>query len=41
MAFPTHVFWDTSFFYACLDPKDANHSRTRALKAKDDFLFSV
>lgn len=34
MAFPTHVFCDTSFFYACLDPKDANHARARALIAE-------
>ena len=25
------VFCDTSFFYACLDPRDINHQRARAL----------
>jgi len=27
MALPGRVFCDTSFFYACLDPKDVNHDR--------------
>ena len=31
MAFPPHVFCDTSFFYACLDPKNVNHARARVL----------
>lgn len=31
MALPHLVFCDTSFFYACLDPNDANHARARAL----------
>lgn len=31
MPFPKLVFCDTSFFYACLDPKDANHATARAL----------
>lgn len=31
MPFPKLVFCDTSFFYACLDPKDANHACARAL----------
>jgi predicted nucleic acid-binding protein len=31
MALPALVFCDTSFFYACLDPKDTNHARARAL----------
>ena len=31
MPFPKLLFCDTSFFYACLDPKDANHARARAL----------
>jgi predicted nucleic acid-binding protein len=31
MAVPARVFCDTSFFYACLDPKDANHAKARAL----------
>lgn len=28
---PALVFCDTSFFYACLDPKDTNHARAQAL----------
>ena len=31
MAFPERVFCDTSFFYACLDSKDANHARAGVL----------
>ena len=31
MRLPPRVFCDTSFFYACLDPTDANHDRARAL----------
>jgi predicted nucleic acid-binding protein len=31
MTLPALVFCDTSFFYACLDPKDANHARARLL----------
>ncbi|MGE3152321.1 MAG: type II toxin-antitoxin system VapC family toxin [Nitrospiraceae bacterium] len=31
MPVPKLVFCDTSFFYACLDPKDANHRRARTL----------
>ncbi|GIW54962.1 MAG: hypothetical protein KatS3mg082_1366 [Nitrospiraceae bacterium] len=31
MALPPEAFCDTSFFYACLDPKDVNHARARAL----------
>jgi predicted nucleic acid-binding protein len=31
MTFPAVAFCDTSFFYACLDPKDANHGRARIL----------
>jgi predicted nucleic acid-binding protein len=31
MALPTLIFCDTSFFYACLDPKDTNHARAREL----------
>ena len=27
--FPPRLFCDTSFFYACLDPNDANHERAR------------
>ena len=34
MVFPPHVFCDTSFFYACLDAKDANHARARVLVAE-------
>lgn len=31
MTFPALAFCDTSFFYACLDPKDANHRGARIL----------
>jgi predicted nucleic acid-binding protein len=31
MTIPALAFCDTSFFYACLDPKDANHTRARIL----------
>jgi uncharacterized protein len=31
MAFPPLVFCDTSYFYACLDPRDRNHARARTL----------
>lgn len=31
MALPNLVFCDTSFFYACLDPKDTNHAKAQAL----------
>lgn len=31
MALPSLVFCDTSFFYACLDPRDTNHTRAQAL----------
>ena len=31
MALPSRLFCDTSFFYACLDPADANHEAARAL----------
>ncbi|TKB66655.1 MAG: type II toxin-antitoxin system VapC family toxin [Nitrospira sp.] len=31
MALPNLVFCDTSFFYACLDPRDTNHARAQAL----------
>ena len=31
MPVPKLVFCDTSFFYACLDPKDTNHRRARTL----------
>lgn len=34
MTFPAHVFCDTSFFYACLDPTDWNHARARSLAAE-------
>lgn len=33
MALPPEAFCDTSFFYACLDPRDVNHGRARALVA--------
>jgi len=28
---PARLFCDTSFFYACLDPNDANHGRAQEL----------
>ena len=31
MAVPPKLFCDTSFFYACLDPADANHGRAREI----------
>ncbi len=31
MALPSRLFCDTSFFYACLDPRDENHPRAGAL----------
>ena len=31
MAIPPHLFCDTSFFYAALDPADAHHERARTL----------
>jgi len=31
---PARVFCDTSFFYACLDPKDVNHGHAQALIAE-------
>ncbi|TKB80691.1 MAG: PIN domain-containing protein [Nitrospira sp.] len=34
MALPALVFCDTTFFYACLNPKDANHTRARILVAE-------
>jgi predicted nucleic acid-binding protein len=34
MPLPALVFCDTSFFYACLDPKDVNHTRARILVAE-------
>lgn len=34
MPLPALVFCDTSFFYAGLDPKDANHERARRLTAE-------
>ena len=34
MALPNLVFCDTSFFYACLDPRDTNHARAQALETE-------
>ncbi len=31
MTFPVRLFCDTSFFYASLDPGDANHDRARQI----------
>ncbi|MGH7266238.1 MAG: type II toxin-antitoxin system VapC family toxin [Candidatus Rokuibacteriota bacterium] len=34
IALPGQAFCDTSFFYACLDPRDVNHPRARDLIAE-------
>ena len=34
MALPPRLFCDTSFFYACFDPKDRNHQRAREIVAE-------
>jgi predicted nucleic acid-binding protein len=34
MALPPRLFCDTSFFYACFDPSDVNHSRAKTLAAE-------
>jgi predicted nucleic acid-binding protein len=34
MTLPSRFFCDTSFFYACLDPADANHGRASTLLAE-------
>jgi len=31
MALPPSLFCDTSFFYACFDPRDINHARAKAM----------
>lgn len=31
MALPSRLFCDPSFFYACLDPTDANYGRASAI----------
>jgi predicted nucleic acid-binding protein len=31
VALPSRLFCDTSFFYACFDPNDANHERAEEL----------
>jgi predicted nucleic acid-binding protein len=33
MALPPHLFCDTSFFYACFDPRDVNHQQANSLSA--------
>jgi predicted nucleic acid-binding protein len=33
MAFPSRLFCDTSFFYACHDPNDTHHDRAEAFTA--------
>ncbi|MCP3957976.1 MAG: type II toxin-antitoxin system VapC family toxin [bacterium] len=43
MTLPPRLFCDTSFFYACLDPSDANHPRAAELieaaaDSRTDFL---
>lgn len=34
MAFPPRLFCDTSFFYACFDPRDVNHHQANALSVE-------
>lgn len=34
MAFPPRLFCDTSFFYACFDPRDVNHDQAEALSVE-------
>ena len=34
MTLPPRVFCDTSFFYACFDPRDRNHERAREIVAE-------
>jgi predicted nucleic acid-binding protein len=34
MALPPRLFCDTSFFYACFDPRDVNHPQAAALSAQ-------
>ena len=34
MGLPPHLFCDTSFFYACFDPRDVNHQRAADLSAQ-------
>ena len=36
MSLPPRLFCDTSFFYACLDPSDANHERAATLVEQAD-----
>jgi len=33
MALPPRLFCDTSFFYACFDPRDVNHQQANSLSA--------
>jgi uncharacterized protein len=33
MALPSRLFCDTSFFYACFDPRDINHHKAQELSA--------
>lgn len=34
MPFPAQLFCDTSFFYACLDPRDVNYEQAQSLVAQ-------
>ena len=34
MAFPPRLFCDTSFFYACFDPRDVNHHQAHSLSVE-------
>ena len=31
MSLPSRLFCDTSFFYACFDPRDVNHERAKVI----------
>lgn len=41
MSLPPRLFCDTSFFYACLDPSDANHERAVTLVEQADTSRAV
>ena len=34
MALPPRLFCDTSFFYACFDPRDVNHQQAKSLSVE-------
>ena len=41
MTLPRHLFCDTSFFYASLDPRDRNHEAAIALLTEADAVAAV